>query len=190
MKRGFVAIFILLIGFLMFQGCKSHEQYASEIGVLDSLREEVTDAAERFGEIPFDQTVTTINTIESDLEAIQREYIGNMPKAQAMMLGSYYESKKICKNFSSRYKRLSNEIERTDKQLKDLSGALQTGATEDTEGNQFTPIYVKEVFTQEVSVAKSLITEIDDLNQRVSKLEMRYEDLKPQITELMDSLGI
>jgi hypothetical protein len=37
-------------------------------------------------------------------------------------------------------------------------------------------------------VAKSLITEIDDLNQRVSKLDIKYAELKPQIQELMESL--
>lgn len=188
MKSGHFAIGFLLLIFLLSQGCKSYDQFSSEIGVLDSLNKEVSKASERFLEIPYAKTISTIETIESDLALIQKQYIGDMPREQAMMLGEYYESKKICKNFSSRYKRLENEIGRTTKQLSDLSGALKNGANEDTEGNQFTNIYVKEIFTQEVSVAKSLITEIDDLNQRVSKLDIKYAELKPQIQELMESL--
>lgn len=190
MRRIFGLSAVVIGMSMLMQGCEPSHNFPEETRLLDSLYEEVGSAAERFGEIAQEKTSQTILNIEADLDKIQKTYVGDMPREKAFMLGEYYESKKICKNFDSRYKRLQNEISRTSQQLKDLSGALKTGATQDTEGNQFTEIYVKEVFTQEVSVAKSLITEIDDLKQRVAKLEMKYEELKPQIQELMDSLGI
>ena len=128
--------------------------------------------------------------IEADLKAVQESYEGDMSFKLAKKLSDYREVTKMVKDFPRRYARIKSEIERTKGQLGGLERALTAKATVDSKGNEITPEYVERMYNQEQKVASSLINEIDEMCAKLKSAQTRYTDMLPQVTPILDSLGI
>jgi hypothetical protein len=162
--------------------------HSAKIVALDSLNAEVEEAEGRFNLINAFNTDQFFKGIEADLAVVQDNYEGSMDREMAADLAGYRSITKLAKNFLSRHKRVKAEILRTKTQLLDLSQALSGGATQDSQGNQFTPEYVNKVFGLEKKVAESLIGEIDDMIDRLKQAQERYDELHPKVAPIVDLL--
>lgn len=179
---------LMVAGTLFLGSCQMPADHSSRIATLDSLYTAVEEAEGRFNKINAFNTDQFFKGIEVDLSVIQDSYEGAMGRDMAADLASYRSITKLVKNFSSRHKRVKSEILRTKTQLLDLNQALNGGATQDSQGNQFTPEYVDKVFGQEKKVAESLIREIDDMIDRLKRAQERYDDLHSKVAPIIDSL--
>ena len=160
--------------------------HSAKTVALDSLNAEVEEAEGRFNLINAFNTDQFFKGIEADLAVVQDNYEGSMDREMATDLAGYRSITKLAKNFLSRHKRVKAEILRTKTQLLDLSQALSGGATQDSQGNQFTPEYVNKVFGLEKKVAESLIGEIDDMIDRLKQAQDRYDELHPKVAAIVD----
>ena len=185
-----VVLFCLLVlsGSLFLDSCQMPADHSAKIVALDSLNAEVEEAEGRFNLINAFNTDQFFKGIEADLAVVQDNYEGSMDREMATDLAGYRSITKLAKNFLSRHKRVKAEILRTKTQLLDLSQALSGGATQDSQGNQFTPEYVNKVFGLEKKVAESLIGEIDDMIDRLKQAQERYDELHPKVAPIVDLL--
>lgn len=189
MKKSAVLFCLMaLTGSLFLDSCQMPADHSVKIATLDSLNAEVEEAEGRFNLINAFNTDQFFKGIEADLAVVQDNYEGSMDREMAADLAGYRSITKLVKNFMSRHKRVKAEILRTKAQLLDLSQALSGGATQDSQGNQFTPEYVNKVFGLEKKVAESLIGEIDDMIDRLKQAQERYDELHPKVASIVDSL--
>jgi len=190
MKKSAVLFCLMaLTGSLFLDSCQMPADHSVKIATLDSLNAEVEEAEGRFNLINAFNTDQFFKGIEADLAFVQDNYEGSMGREMAADLAGYRSITKLVKNFMSRHKRIKAEILRTKAQLLDLSQALSGGATQDSQGNQFTPEYVNKVFGLEKKVAESLIGEIDDMIDRLKQAQERYDELHPKVASIVDSLN-
>jgi chromosome segregation ATPase len=179
------AIFLLGLG-----SCTSSVDHSEKIGSLQSLQADLLRAENDFSQIDFEETKAMFGRIEADLKAVQESYEGDMSFKLAKKLSDYREVTKMVKDFPRRYARIKSEIERTKGQLSGLERALTAKATVDSKGNEITPEYVERMYNQEQKVASSLINEIDEMCAKLKSAQTRYTDMLPQVTPILDSLGI
>lgn len=187
-KSAYLFCALAFVGLAMLTSCDSPADHSGQIASLDSLSIEVDEAEGRFNTINAFNTDQFFQGIEADLSLIQGNYEGEMGRDVAASLASYRSITKLVKNFSKRHKRVKAEILRTKTQLLDLSQALSAGATQDSQGNQFTVVYVNKVFVQEKKVAENLIVEIGDMIERLKQAQERYDEIRPQVVPVIDSL--
>jgi hypothetical protein len=187
-KSAYLFCALTFAGLAMLTSCDSRADHSGRIASLDSLSIEVEEAEGRFNKINAFNTDQFFKEIEADLSLIQDNFEGEMDRDMATSLASYRGITKLVKNFSKRHKRVKAEILRTKSQLLDLSQALSAGATQDSQGNQFTAAYVNKVFVQEKKVAENLIVEIDDMIERLKQAQERYDEIHPQVVPVIDSL--
>lgn len=179
----FIAALLALI-----YGCNTSGSYNQKVEVLDSLYTEVLEAEKVLAEIPHDTAVKTIAAIKKDLKYVQDTYEGDMNKDHALKLADYRSVSRLVKNYGQRHNRLKSEIERTKTQLQGLKNALESGATEDREGNKIDSDYVEKAFAQEKKVAENLVEEIHEMRDRVEMMQNRYIELLPKVNPILDSL--
>jgi superfamily I DNA and RNA helicase len=169
-------------------GCNTSGSHSEKVRVLDSLYNEVNEAEKVLAQIPHDTAVKTVAKIKKDLSYVQKNYEGDMNKDHALKLADYRATSRLIKNYGERHNRLKSEIERTKTQLMGLKEALESGATEDKEGNKISSDYVEKAFQQEKMIAENLIKEIHEMKDRVEMMQTKYNDLLPRVNPILDSL--
>lgn len=189
-KSAFLVLSLCLTLAFVLGSCTPPVDHSAKVTTLDSLYADVEAAELRFNTINRFNTDQFFENIEAELSLVQDNFEGSMDRDMAKTLADYRSITKLVKNFSSRHKRLGGEIARTKAQLRGLTQALSDGATQDSQGNQFTPEYVNKVFSQEQKVAKSLIEEIDEMIDRLNTAQTRYDELHPEVEVIIASLEI
>lgn len=173
---------------LLFAGCQRQPDHSGKIQSLDKLLVQLDSAELVFSEVDRSEGIELRKKIDADVKRIAANYTEEMSRETASLVSQYKSTGNIVKNWGKRHKRISREIERTRKQLQDLKKALEIGATEDQDGNAFTPEYVEKVYTQECTVAEHLIEEIEDMHERQSRARSTYEKYEPSVERILEQL--
>lgn len=187
MNIRFIPLLILAVA-MAFGSCQNSGDHSDKVETLDSLYTEVEAAEEVLKNIPHDTAVKTIEKIKKDLTFVQDTYEGDMRMDIAVTLSDYRATSRIIKHYGDRHGRLKSEVERTKMQLTNLKKALESGATEDKEGNKITAEYVDKAFRQEKKIAENLVKEIMEMRDRVEMMQERYIRIWPEVRPILDSL--
>lgn len=173
---------------LVLTACQRQPDHSEKIQSLDQLQSRLDSAEALFAEVDLSKGVELRKRIDADVHRIAANAPEEMSRESASLVSRYKSTGNIIKNWSKRHNRVNREIDRTRKQLGDLKQALEMNATEDSDGNAFTPDYVQKVYTQECTVAEHLIEEIEDMHERLGKAQVTYEKFKPSIDRILEQL--
>jgi uncharacterized protein YukE len=179
---------LLVIG--SFTSCQPKVDHAAVLKTLDSSYQAVETAEKKFNSIDRFNTEQLFKGIKADLDYVQATYKGEMKYDDAKLFADYRSITKLVKDFGHRHTRLKKEIQRTKKQIFDLKSALEAGATKDAAGNNFSALYVEKQCAQEKRIAEEVVTEIDEMVERLQKAQERYNKLYPDIEAAFVELGI
>lgn len=175
-----------LIG--MVYACQRTADHSEKIQSIDLAIERVDSARQVFMTIDQNEGSRLNQAINGNVKRIATHYADDMDKETGMLLSQYKSTANIVKDWGSRYRRVYNEINRTEHQLSNLKKALEMNATQDSLGNAFTPEFVDRVFQQEMTVADHLVEEISDMKDRLQRAQESYETLHPRVQPLLDAL--
>lgn len=188
MMRKSRTILLCAAAALAVVSCQRAPDYSAKITQLDQALVRVDSAALVFETIDRQSGVELAASIDADVKYIAERYHKDMQKETAMLVSQYKSTANIIKDWGSRHRRVTKELERTNHQLNNLKAALEIGATEDSEGNPFTDEYVERAFAQEVTVAEHLVEEILDMEERLGRAHKVHDSMKAQIDAVIATL--
>lgn len=180
------SIFLLLTIFVI--ACRPAADYSAEIARIHHKQDSLAISRSAFAGIPYDEVIAVLDTVKTDLAAIQENYVGEMTHDLASLFADYRTITKIVKNFDSTHKRIAQEFDRTEWQLSHLSEALETEATHDADGHEITPEYVKNALHRELEIADALASESENLVERSQKALDKFQNMHPKVKEAMQTM--
>lgn len=180
--RPLLALTGVLIALITLSACQSNSNnFSAEVATTDSLLTAVDAAAKRYEAVDAAKVKSALQTIKDDMVAMRMLSNEVLDSADAVLFSEYNSAKRLIKDFPKRNDRIIQELDRTRQQLQQFKAMLQSGATEDKDGNKITAEYVKENAAIEHRVASSLIEEIDITIDYATRGVRDYEALEPNV---------
>ena len=155
--------------------------YSVQIKTVDSLLAEVKAAEQRFNEIDHQKVLNALDTIREDMNRMGFVAQGEIELEEARLFADYNSTKRLIKDYPTRFKRISREMTRTQKQLSDFGEMLSQKADIDNQGNKITKEYVNKNLEVEKRIAEELIGQVDETIDYADRAMKSFEELIPQI---------
>lgn len=142
---------------LLLNACNQSNHYKKEIAELDSLIVRVDSMPDLMSRFKPDSLSAMANTLTSQLEYIQDNFVGEMRLDIAKVTGECRIARKALKTAAEQIAETGSQCIITKKQLADLKQALAEGATHDASGNKMDDSYVQKALAREREEAGKLI---------------------------------
>ena len=175
--------FVLAVAIaVVLTACESFKpDYSKQISTVDSLLNEVKSAELRFQEVDHQTVLNALDTIREDMYRMEFITQGEIELDEARLFADYNSAKRLIKDYPSRFKRISREMTRTQKQLSDFGEMLSQGADLDNQGNKITQEYVNKNLEVEKRIAEELIGQVDETIDYADRAMKSFEELLPQV---------
>lgn len=168
--------------------CNTGGNYTREIASIDSLLIRVDSVPAAMGKYQADSLSKMANTITSQLEYIQDNFVGEMRLDIAKVTGECRIARKALKTAAEQISETGTQVEITRKQLSDLRQALAEGATHDAAGNKMDASYVQKALAREMEEAGKLIKARNLIETNVPTATEKFLKYQDKLKFWVDSI--
>ena len=165
-----------------------HKDYTTQVLQIDSLKTQLNDVSIRYQQLDIQRLGAYVDSVNSHLEYVQKNYVGYQREDMAKVLGDYRRIKKLIPDIASAHPKIIEEIKTDLQQLGDLQIALTEHATHDAAGVKITEEYIDKAFLSETKAASDLIKQLNLLMERAPLADSIYHRNYDKVRFWVDSI--
>ena len=171
----------ILVAYLSV-GCNQNP-HKTRMNTTDSLQTVVNELNAVFDSVDYDRHFANRKNMMEDISRIEGHFKAQndtMPRDLAMSLSDYRLVWKGYKRMEGEYQGVEKELQYTDQQLKTLKTDLENNAVNEPQAERF--------LQEEKEAVSRLEINTRAFSKKMKRTEQKYQDQKPVMSQLADSL--